>query len=117
MLTTTNKLIVHRHVFQGTVVLEHDVFEGELEMTQAQQDYYQQVLGNGRASVTVSRELSESSYGNGGKVFVSVTLHCDQNQTTIDHAIELAKHFAEQKVWAHHSELKNQLVVKGLLKP
>lgn len=110
------RLVVHLRYIQNKVEVGHDLFEGEVSMTQQQADAYKQMVGDGKASVTASAELSESDYGNGGKVFVSVTLTVDQSQQGIETGIAWAKHMAQQKAWEAHAELKNQLQVKGILR-
>lgn len=110
------KLTIHVHYYQDKAVVGHDVFEGEVTMTQPQQDSYKQLLGDEKASVTASKELSESDYGNGGKVFVSVSLTIDQSQGALESGIAWAKMLADQKAWEHHAEMKQQLVQRGILK-
>lgn len=85
-------------------------------MSNEQQDAYKQIIGDGQAKVTVSKELSEADYGNGGKVFVSVTLTCDQSTTGITTGISWAKYLADQKAWEAHAEMKAQLHEKGILR-
>jgi hypothetical protein len=116
MKVNLTKLIVHVYTTVQEQQVQHDVYEGEVSMSQAQQDYYKNLLGDQNASVTVSRELSESNYGNGGKVFVSITLTCDQSVPVMLTAIEYAKGLAEETVWKHHTELRNQLQTKGLIR-
>jgi hypothetical protein len=115
-LQPKTKLIVHIHYLQDKVPVGHDVLEGEVPMTQQQQDSYKLLLGDEKASVTASKELSESDYGNGGKVFVSVTLTVDQSQGALESGIAWAKMLADQKAWEAHAEMKQQLVQRGILK-
>ena len=113
----STRLVINIRYTKDYAQVDHDVYEGEVRMTQEQQDQYAWALGDGNASVTVGRELSESDYGNGGKVFVSVTLKCGQNSTQIEYALQLAKKLSELRAWEAHQEMKNQLVERGILKP
>ena len=90
------------------------VYEGDLEMSTQEQDVLKQLIGDGRAKVTASREMSHKDYGNGGSVFVSVTLTCDQSQTTIDAAASWAGHFAEKNAVTQHSQLQQTLTQLGV---
>jgi hypothetical protein len=117
MLATLTKQSIHVHVIENKKPVSHDVYEGEVIMSQQQQDYYKQLIGDGKASVTTSREISESSFGSGGKVFVSVTLICDQSMQGVASAIEHARSMAEAKAWEHHAALRDQLIQRGILKP
>lgn len=111
------KMVVHLHMFKSKVEVDHSLFEGEVPMSQEQRDYYKQLIGDGRASVTVSRELSESSYGNGGKVFVSITLTVDQSQAGLEAGTAWAGALAEKSAWDSHAQLHQQLVQKGIIQP
>jgi hypothetical protein len=111
------KLSVHRYYLKESKQIDHELFEGELTLPQPQQDAYKQMIGDGLASVTASRELSETSYGRGGKLFLSVSLACDQSEAGIASGIAWAKALVEQKVWEHHAEFKTQLVQRGLIDP
>jgi hypothetical protein len=95
---------------------EHYVYEGEALMTQAQQDRFQQVVGNGLSRVSVSRDFSEKDYGNGGGVSVTVSLTCDQSENGVNPAIVLANEIALGWAWHYHQQLKQQLIQAGILK-
>lgn len=114
--TPLTKMIVHIHYLQDKVSAGHDMLEGEVPMSAQQQDWYKSIIGDGKASVTASKELSESDYGNGGKVFVSVTLTVDQSQGCIDAGITGAKALADSKAWEAHAEMKQQLHQRGILR-
>ena len=110
------KMSVHLHTFRNKQEEGHEVFEGTVPMTQQQQDSYAWALGDEKASVTVSSDLSESNYGNGGKVFVSVTLTCGQDKEHLEFALNLAKELSNAAAWNFHSEMKKSLINKGILK-
>lgn len=115
-LPLTNQ-VIHVHSNKGGPAETHDVYEGEAKMSQQQQDAYKMLVGDGKARVTVSRELSEADYGNGGKVFVSVTLACDQSQQVINQAVNLAHQVAEGAAFHYHGVMRSQLEQRGMLKP
>lgn len=93
-------------------------YQGPMEapMAQEQQDAFKALIGDGKARVTVSREMGESDYGSGGKVFVSVSVECDQSQPFIQAAIEGAKNLAEYFVPLHWAEFREKLVTMGVMK-
>lgn len=98
------------------VVDQRELYEGEVRMSQEQQDQYKALIGDGLGKVTIAREVSESNYGQGGRVFVSVTLSCDQSESGLGQALALANRIAEGTVWHYHSLLKTELVRRGILK-
>jgi hypothetical protein len=110
------KLSVHIHYYQNKAVVGHDVLEGEVPMSAHQQDAYKQLLGDQKAEVVVSKELSEADYGNGGKVFVSVKLTVDQSQPGLESGFAWAKMFADKYAWEAHEEMRQQLHQRGILK-
>lgn len=96
---------------------EHLVYEGEVQFVEQQQlDFYKTLIGDGKARITVSKELSESDYGNGGKTMVSITLTCDQSSNLIQGAIAYADNLATYWVDQHHANLRQLLHQKGILK-
>ena len=64
-------------------------------MTQAQQDALQAVLGDEKAKVSVARDIGSKHYGNGGSVWVQVTITCGQDALSVYNAGELANGVAE----------------------
>ena len=94
----------------------HEVYEGEVKnMTQEQQDSLKQLLGDGQARVTVSREISAQDYGRGGKVFVSVSLACDQSTVGVTMATRWAGSMVDAFVLEQHGELQQRLVGLGII--
>lgn len=96
---------------------EHYVYEGQVIMSQEQQDRYKAIIGDGLAKVTVGADFSEKDYGNGGGVMVSVALTCDQSEAATRTAIALANEIASNYAWHYRCQLKQQLVQAGVLKP
>lgn len=104
---------------QITIVLRGEgsgnlIQEGDLDMSAEEQAQLKSIVGDGLAKVTVSKELSHKDYGNGGSVFVSVTLTCDQSPDIIDYAATAASHHAEKNVVEHHSKLQATLAQLGI---
>lgn len=83
-----------------------DEWEGELEM---QTDELKEIIGDGKAKITISRELSEKSYGNGGSLFVSITLTTDQSHESVAKAIDLARHYAETTIQDQFDGYRKQI--------
>ncbi len=109
------RLVVDRKLYHNDREIDHELYEGEVEMTQQQQDAYKAIIGDGLATVTVSRTLSHKNYGSGGDVFVSVSLKCDQSSDGLATAIEYAKQLAEDRAWNHLDQLRHQLVQRGIV--
>jgi hypothetical protein len=106
----------HRITINKEDVPEYSaVFEGEVPMSDQEKDALQQILGDGNASVTVSREVSEMNYGNGGKCFASVTIRCHQDQQAIQAAQSWAAHFAESFINSQHPQMKAQVQALGII--
>lgn len=103
--------VVHIHPKSG----DHLIYEGEAHMSQQQADAYKALIGDGKARVTVSKELSESDYGNGGKIMVSVSLTCDQSYNAVNGAISLANQVATYWADQHHGEMKQLITAKGIV--
>lgn len=97
--------------------VDNEVLEGEVPMSQQQQDYYKAVVGDGLARVSVGRDMSEMDFGSGGKVFVSVSLVCNQDAQTINYAVGLAASIADYQVEQHFQQMKQRCEAMGLLKP
>lgn len=86
-------------------------------MSQAQQDEYKSLVGDGLSKVSVSRDASEKDYGNGGGVMVTVTLTCDQSTPALNQAIALAHQLADSACWHYQQAAKQELINRGILKP
>lgn len=102
-----------------TIVIKLDgqpdeIYEGDIEMSQQQAADLKQMIGDGQAKVTASREISSKDYGNGGSVFVSVTLTCDQSQQMIDYAAGMAGYFADKNATEQHGQLQQRLAQLGI---
>lgn len=109
-------LTVRRVYIKSQNELNNEILEGEAPMSQEQQDYYKGVIGDGQAKVTVGRDMSEMDYGSGGKVFVSISLSCDQSSAGITQAVGLASQMADYFVEQHYLQMKARCQSIGLLK-
>lgn len=74
--------------YQGLQHTERYTYTGEVP--KELMDAYQQIVGNGLAKVSVSADMGTKDFGKGVSASVFVSLTCDQNQATLQHAIELA---------------------------
>lgn len=114
MLYPPTKMTVHARV-TGPEPL-HEVYEGEAQMSQQQQDAYKALIGDGLAKVTVGRDIGEKDFGSGGGVIVNVSLTCDQSGPVINQAIALAHQIADGAAWHYQGLLKEKLLNKGILR-
>jgi hypothetical protein len=110
-------LAVTRRGEKNKAEVLYEVLEMEVPMTAQQQDAYGQIVGDGNAKVTISREVSENNYGSGGKVFVAISLTCHQGQEYINTAVTMAKQLADYYAELHWNELKGKLVQMGIIAP
>ena len=83
-------------------------------MADQEQLNLKQIIGDGLAKVTASRELSKKNYGNGGSVHLSVTLTCDQSVAIIDWAAKAAGSLVEKYANEQYPELQQQLQNLGI---
>lgn len=81
----------------------------------ADQADLKQLLGDGMAKVTASKELSKKDYGAGGSVYVSVTLTCDQSMQALESTAEWAKHLATKYCLDEYKQLEAQLSHLGII--
>lgn len=93
-----------------------EVYEGEVSMADQQEAGLKGLLGDEKSKITVSRELSEMDYGNGGKVFVSVTLTCDQQESVLEVAGQWANHLAGKYSEEYYGVMKQKLAQLGIVK-
>lgn len=63
-------------------------------------DAYQQVVGDGKGSITIGTDMGLKDFGNGATATVFVKLTCDQSEAGLNRAAELATnlavHYADQ---------------------
>lgn len=94
----------------------NQIFEGEVPLADQQQLQVDKYIGNGKSEVVVGLDMAEKDFGQGGGVFVSVKLTCDQSDQTIDYMTRAAasiaqKHLLEQ-FGIHRQTLYNQRLIK-----
>ncbi len=75
--------------------------DGSLAVTQLEfpgnyMDKYKELLGDANARVSVSADMALKDFGSGAGAMVTVTLSCNQDQTSIDKAIALAGEMARE---------------------
>lgn len=112
---STPSLTVRRVYVRDGIPNGSEISEGDAPMTEIQQDYYKNVIGDGQARVTIGRDMSEMDYGSGGKVFISVSLACDQSAAGIQAAAGLGAQMADYFVSQHYQEMKQRCLQLGLL--
>lgn len=89
-------------------------YEGDIEMSAQQKNDLKALIGDGQAKVTVSREYSDKNYGNGGSVFVAVTLTCDQSPEGVEAAIGWANYFADKNAGEQVGTLEGRFQQLGI---
>ena len=93
------------------------IYTGEAKMSQSQNDYYQSLIGDGKARVSVSRDEAEKDFGTGGGIGVTVTLTCGQTHDQVQAAIGLAHQIADGAVKYYAPQIKQDLINRGVLRP
>jgi hypothetical protein len=107
----------HMTIHARVVGAFHDTYEGEAKMSQEQLDQYKNIIGDGQGRVTVGRDMAEKDFGNGGGVFVNVSLACDQSTAGIYDATRLAYQIADQYCGYYFDQVRQDLVKRGMVKP
>lgn len=72
--------------------VENFVYSGPLP--EEVMDAYQALVGDAKARVTVAADMAIKNYGTGAGAMVSVSLSCNQDEDTIDKAIQMAGQLA-----------------------
>ena len=85
-------------------------------MTDIQQYQIQKIIGDGKAEVVVGLDMQAKDFGQGGGVFVSVKLTCNQEDAMVNYAAQAAasiarKHLSEQYE-IHHQFLQQRGLIK-----
>ncbi len=80
-------------------------------------DRFKALIGDGNATVTVGTDMGLKNYGRGVSVMVSVSLACNQDEQTINAAVELAasagRYYAHKFQSEGESELRAKLEAQG----
>lgn len=113
--TDQGKLTVRQVFYKNSHEMDNYISEGDLPMSQEQQDQYKAIIGDGQGRITIGRDMSEMNFGSGGKVFVSVSLTCDQSYAGIAAAVGLAAQAADYFVETHYQQMKQRCLSLGLL--
>ena len=72
-------------------------------------DAYEQVVGNGLAKVAVSADMNIKDFGTGAGSMVTVSLTCNQDQQTLQTALNLAGQIARWYVKENRQLAENEL--------
>jgi hypothetical protein len=106
-LPYTHILLTHR-ISQNDQEVLYEILETEAPMSQEQQDAYAQIIGDGKAKVTVSRSISEKNFGTGREAFVAVTITVHQSEEHIRYGAVLCKNVCDSTLEADWLELKKR---------
>lgn len=82
----------------GTETVSSQIYDGEFP-----EEYMQRVkslVGDGKAKISISTEMSMKDFGTGASAMCTITLTCDQSESAIEEAAQLAggmaRHYATQ---------------------
>ncbi len=92
------------------------VYEGEVPLADQQQYNLAGLVGNGKAEVTVTKDMSAKDFGQGGGVYVSVKLTCDQADQYVDYAARTAGAIASKHLVEQYTEHVRMLQNQGLIR-
>lgn len=85
-------------------------------MADQQQFQIDKGLGNGKSEVVVGRDMAAKDFGQGGGVFVSVKLCCEQNDAIVDYMVRAAGQIAQKHLIEQFTEHQQLLRNYGLIK-
>lgn len=94
----------------------NQIYEGEIPLADAQQYALKQIMGDGKAEVVVGLDMTAKDYGQGGGVFVSVKLVCDQDADMITYATQVAAFIARKNLTEQYEIHKTLLQQQGLVR-
>lgn len=83
------------------------IYEGE--PPRELMDQYQQLIGDANASVSVSTDMGVKKFGSGASAMVTVTLTCNQDQNTVNAAVQLAAATGRYYVKAFQQQAESEL--------
>lgn len=75
-------------------------------------DAYQALIGDGKARITVSSDMAIKNFGTGAGAMVSVSLCCNQDEDTIDKAIQMAGQLARSYAMEQRAVAEEELQKK-----
>jgi hypothetical protein len=91
-----------------------DRYEGEVPMEV--QNYATQVLGDGQARISVTADFGMKDYGNGANGSVTISLSCNQDDTTINNVVNTlsiwTRAYAKQHFEAMDKEFQQMFFTK-----
>jgi hypothetical protein len=85
---------------------------GQFDLPESYMDIYKKLLGDAKARVSVSADMSLKEFGSGAGAMVTVTLSCNQDAETIEQAIDLAGKLAREYC-VEHQKLAEQELMKS----
>lgn len=113
MKTPTTRLVVTIKVPRAPEF--NQIFEGEIPLADVQTYQLAKIIGNGKSEVVVGLDMAAKDYGQGGGVFVSVKLTCDQDDAMVDYAAKAAAAIAQKHLLEQYEIHRNLLRQHGLI--
>jgi len=93
----------------------NQIYEGEVPLADIQQYQLEKIVGNGKSEVVVGLDMAAKDWGQGGGVFVSVKLTCDQDDAMVGYAASVAGAIARKHLLEQYDIHKNMLRQHGLI--
>lgn len=85
-------------------------------MADVQQYQLAKIVGNGKAEVVVGLDMAAKDFGQGGGVFISVKLTCDQEDAMVTYAAQVANSIAQKHLIEQYEIHQRLLKQYGLIK-
>ncbi len=96
-------LITREYKIDGQVVSETSD-----EVSEEIMAFADQVLGNGQARVAVTADMGMKDFGNGATGSVTISLACNQDDTTIGSVFQTLKGWTRQMARQHFEEMDKE---------
>jgi hypothetical protein len=74
-------------------------------------DEFQEIVGDGRARVSVTNDVGIKEFGTGASASVTIVLTCNQDTRTIERAVALAGETARGYALQYRQQAENELQV------
>lgn len=94
----------------------NQIYEGAIPKEDMDQWNLMQIVGDGKSEVVVGVDAAAKDFGQGGGVFVSVKLTCNQSSEMIDYAAKAAASIAQKHLWEQFASHQTYLRNMGLIK-
>lgn len=114
MKLPTTRLVVRIHA-PGCPEL-NQIYEGEVPLEDQQTWQLEKIVGDGKTEVVIGLDMAEKDFGQGGGVFVSVKLTCNQSDQMVDYAAKAAAAIARKHLLEQFGLQKQTLQNYGLIR-